>query len=177
LEPASFKASIPQGEELISWLKEIGWGGEGGMATTFARHAVYSLRDITNLPQEQLRKICHAKVSKNHSQPGEMQVVGVKKYLKGAIDDLKKSERSKDLQYQLDIFRDMTISGNFAHHGMEVMVTKTVSLCALEVLGVPVLAYCEYLICFYLPVLVNQVVEGDFSIKQGKELEVVENNP
>jgi len=50
LKTASFKACIPQGEEVISWLKEIGWGGERGMATTFARHAVCSLRDITNLP-------------------------------------------------------------------------------------------------------------------------------
>jgi len=54
LKTASFKACIPQGEEVITWLKEIGWGGEGGMPTTFVRHAVCSLRDITNLPLEHL---------------------------------------------------------------------------------------------------------------------------
>jgi len=67
LKTASFKACIPQGEEVISWLKEIGWGGEGGMASTFARHAVCSLHDITNLLQEPLRKICHA--SQQRAQP------------------------------------------------------------------------------------------------------------
>jgi len=163
LKTASFKACIPQGEEVISWLKEIGWGVEGGMAITFARHAVCSLRDITNLPQEHLRKICHAKASKEHSLADETQVGGLEKYLKGAIDELKKSERSKDLQYRLDFFRDITISGKdilFARHGMEVMVTKPVSLCVLAVLGVTALVYHGYQVYYYLPGLVNQLVKG-----------------
>jgi len=179
LKTASFKACIPQGEEVISWLKDIGWGGEGGMANTFARHAVCSLRDITNLPQEQLHKICHAKVSKEHSLPDETQVGELEKYLKGTIDQLKNSERSKDLQYRLDFFRDITISGKdilFAQHGLEVMVTKLVSLCALAILVVAALAYHGYELSYYLPKLVNQVVKGGFVIKQGNGQEVKESN-
>jgi len=179
LKTASFKACIPQGEEVISWLKEIGLGGEGGMANTFARHAVCSLRDITNLPQEHLRKICHAKVSKEHSLPDETQLGELEKYLKGAIDELKKSERSKDLQHRLNFFRDMTISGKdilFAYHGMEVMVTKPVPLCALGILGVAALAYHGYSLYYHLPRLVNQVVIGKFGLKQGNEFEIMANS-
>jgi len=179
LKTASFKACIPQGEEVISWLKEIGWGGERGMATTFARHAVCSLRDITNLPQEHLHKICHTKVSKERSLPEETQVGELEKYLKGAIDELKKSERSKDLQYRLDFFRDMTISAKdilFAHHGLEVMVTKPVSRCALSILGVAALAYHGYSLSYHIPILVNQVARGKFGIKQGNEIQIMADN-
>jgi len=42
------------------------------MASTFARHAVCSLRDITSLSQEELRQICNAKVSKEDSLPDEV---------------------------------------------------------------------------------------------------------
>jgi len=179
LKTASFKACVPQGEEVISWLKAIGWGGEGGMATTFARHAVCSLRDITNLPQEHLRKICRAKVSKEYSLPDETQIGELEKYLKGAINELKKSELSKDLQYRLDFFCDMTISVKdilFAHHGLEVMVTKPVSWCALSILGVAALAYHGYSLSYHLPRLVNQVVKGEFGIKQGNEIEIMANS-
>jgi len=149
------------------------------MASTFARHAVCSLHDITNLLQEPLRKICHAKVSKEHSLPDEIQVGELEKYLKGAIDELKKSERSKDLQHRLDFFRDMTISGKdilFAHHGLEVMVTKPVSLFILAVLGVTALAYHGYSFCYYLLRLVNLVVKGKLGIKEGDETEIMANN-
>jgi len=170
-------ACIPQGEEVISWLKEIGWEGEGGMATTFARQAVCSLRDITNLSQEQLRKICHAKVSKEHSLPDEIQVEELEKYLNGAIDELKKSERSKDLQYRLDFFRDMTISGKdilFAHHGMEVMVTNPAFLCAHTLALVATLAYHAYRIYWYLPLFVYNVINWGFDLQKGNETAMID---
>jgi len=70
----------------------------------------------------------------------------------------------------------MTISGKdilFAHHGLEVMVTKPVSRCALAVSGVTALAYHAYQVYYYLPPLVNQVVKGKFIIKQSKEPEIM----
>ena len=56
-----------------------------------------------------------------------MEVGRLKTYLRTAIDELEKSDLSKDLQDRLDFFRDIKISWKnilFSMHGMEVLVTN-----------------------------------------------------
>ena len=102
LKTASFKVCIPQGEEVINWLnKEV---GEHRMTATFALQVVCSLCDMTDLPPEKLRIICHALLQKENDLPAENDIQELEDLLKYRIDELKRSGMSRSFQYRLTIF-------------------------------------------------------------------------
>jgi hypothetical protein len=131
VESQKFKVCCPQGEEVIEWLKDIGWGN---MDATFAEREVCSLLDIMKLPENALFQICQEKVEKDQSFSQTKE--GLYSQLRKAIDNLKSPkkkfhEEAKSLKDRLDGFRDEKISwanALFAQHSLEIMVTKRLSL-------------------------------------------------